>query len=153
MDAHLYRSRGGAVLWASITIPENERIVWQLISFTGIQSDHIEGLWKSLEPLILKPLIRTGAIDDYSALDILDLIKAGKMQCWAVVSSGVPIAALVTQIIKYPQRQVLDVYLVGGTRMNEWVDKVCGPGLPRLCKLCLPRQALCVSPAIHFLIN
>ena len=46
------------------------------------------------------------------------------MQCWAVVSSGVPIAALVTQIIKYPQRQVLDVYLVGGTRMNEWVDKV-----------------------------
>ena len=80
--------------------------------------------WDELEPLIRLPLEKTGAIDLYSTADILGLVKKGEMQCWAVIDDKEWVAAIVTQVIKYPRQKVFDVYLVGGSRMNEWLDMV-----------------------------
>ena len=71
----------------------------------------VDDCWFQIEPLVKLPLEKTGAIDLYSTDDILDLINKGEMQCWAVID-GIPIAAIVTQIIQYPRNCVFDVYLV-----------------------------------------
>ncbi len=95
-----------------------------MVSFTGIPSYMVDDCWDELEPLIMLPLERTGAIADFLASDILAGIKAGTMQCWAVRDDSKIIAAIVTHAITTPQRKILNVWLVGGSRMNEWVDKV-----------------------------
>jgi hypothetical protein len=95
-----------------------------LISFSGVPSSAARGRWGEFEPLIRLPLERTGAIENYQPEDILDRIEQGFFQCWAVSDGGQLIAALVTQILNYPRRKVLDVYLVGGKDMNKWADNV-----------------------------
>ena len=56
----------------------------------------------------------------YSLLDIKKEIEEKKMQLFLAVDDGV-IAVGVTQISDYPQKRVLTIVLVGGSRMEEWL--------------------------------
>ena len=94
-----------------------------MIAFTGIRSYEIDDFWTGIEPLIQKPLNYSRAADNFHTKDILEGIKAKRMQCWAVMDKG-PIAVLITEFTYYPKRTCFDVFLVGGSRMDEWIDKV-----------------------------
>ena len=49
------------------------------------------------------------------------------MQLWALITAdGEPevVAVLVTEIIDYPRRRVLDLALMAGDRMELWIDSL-----------------------------
>lgn len=82
-----------------------------------VASIHLHALpvaWPILWPM-LEPAVR-GAPDQP---DVLENIKTGHAQLWAVVENGQPIAAVVTKITLEPEKRCL-LWMIGGSRTREW---------------------------------
>ena len=88
-----------------------------------IERSAIAGAWPAVKHMIDAALVESaGRLD---ADDVLALLGEGGMQLWAMVTSdGEPevVAVLVTEIIDYPRKRVLDLALMGGERMELWLD-------------------------------
>lgn len=93
------------------------------VVFDGVPSAMLDVAWPVVAPMILKPLQRTGADKYYSLETIRKSCHNHSMQLWVAVVDDKPVAAFVTQIIKYPLRSVFDVFLVGGEQMDDWIDE------------------------------
>lgn len=93
------------------------------VKFLGVTGDMIGTAWPVVEPMIQKPLTKTGADKYFSTRDIKKLIKSHNMQLWVAVVDDKPVAAFVTQIIEYPKCKVFDVFLVGGEKMRDWINE------------------------------
>ena len=91
-----------------------------MIHVEWLPTSFIDGYWRDIEPLILKPLERTGDIEKYHPKDIRDFLISHDMQCLAVIEGGQIIAVLITQILCYPQSKAFDVFLIGGTGLKKW---------------------------------
>ena len=52
--------------------------------------------------------------------DMKPLLDKAEMQLWIAVEDGDVLAAMVTQHIPYPRKQVLRVISIGGGDMNKW---------------------------------
>lgn len=90
----------------------------------GLTYDDALELWPLIEPLIEKPLVRTGAIKDFHPADILELIKSQAMQCWLIYDDDEVLCVAITQILAYPRRKVLGIPFVGakpGT-IKRWLQ-------------------------------
>lgn len=68
-------------------------------------------LWPLLEPAASR--------SDMTAHEVMLPILNGEAQLWAIRENGVPVAAVTTQITLQPERRCR-LWLVGGSRMNEW---------------------------------
>lgn len=90
----------------------------------GISADEIDYWWDQVEPLIHKPLWRTGAIREYESDDILRFIKTRDMQCWIAHDGAEILAVGVTEIVQYPRRNVLAIVTVGAKNgsIDAWID-------------------------------
>lgn len=71
--------------------------------------------WPILWPMLEKAARRTPGMPDVRAL-----IESRHAQLWAIVENGTPIAAVATQITLGPEKSCR-IWLVGGSRMTEWV--------------------------------
>ena len=78
----------------------------------------LDDIWPSVEGYIDAALIHS--IGEYISSDIYDLIKSGDMQLWCVGNGEEIIAAYTTQFRSYPQRKILLVHTIGGTRFFKW---------------------------------
>jgi len=92
------------------------------ISFVPIK--HIGPLWKQVEKYLDKPL----AIDGYAytSQDVLNSLINGKMQLWISWSRKEEKveAAIVTEIVDYPQKRACRYFLAGGENMKSWFKKM-----------------------------
>lgn len=83
----------------------------------------VAGAWPAVKHMVEAALAQSaGRLD---ADDVLELLTSGGMQLWAMVTAdGEPevVAVLVTEIIDYPRKRVLDLALMGGERMELWLD-------------------------------
>lgn len=95
-----------------------------MLSLSGVPAALIEGLWEKIEPLIQESLEESKLYLDYSTTDIYFFLCSSEMQCWIVEDQGDLVAVLITQILVFPQRKVLEVFAAAGTRMEEWLYMV-----------------------------
>jgi hypothetical protein len=73
--------------------------------------------WPVLWPMLERAAVRTPGITE---MDVRRLIECGHAQLWAIVENGAPVAAVTTQITLEPETRCR-VWLVGGSRMTEWL--------------------------------
>lgn len=70
-------------------------------------------LWPFLEPAATRW--------EMTEIDVRRVIDKDEARLWAIVEDGRPIAAVTTQITTDPERRCR-IWLVGGSRVREWVE-------------------------------
>ena len=86
----------------------------------SVASIHLHALsfaWPILWPMLEKAARRTPGITE---MDVRRTIESGHAQLWAIVENGQPVAAVATQVTLEPEKRCR-VWLVGGSRMTEWL--------------------------------
>jgi hypothetical protein len=102
----------------------------------GIQSKDVNDAWQYAEEFIVDALKH--GIGEYLPEDIKLMCQDRRMQLWIKWGDKGPIGAFVTQILNYPQLNVLLVLLLGGKTFLEWkteIDEILiGYGKEHNCK-------------------
>ena len=80
--------------------------------------EDVEYVWDKVEPILARAVSRSEG--ELKTNDILDLITEGDMQLWIVSENKEIIAALVTQIITYPQKRILRLVSLAGEDFNKF---------------------------------
>ena len=83
-----------------------------------LDPDDVECVWDKVEPILARVVSRSEG--ELETEDILDLVTEGRMQLWIVAENKEIIAALVTQIITYPQKKVLRLVSLAGEDFNKF---------------------------------
>lgn len=87
-----------------------------------ISTDQVAGAWPAVKHFVERALADgPGRI---TADDVEEQLRAGGMQLWTLITSeGEPevLAVLVTEIIDYPRKRVLDLAFMAGDRMELWL--------------------------------
>ena len=83
-----------------------------------LDPDDVECVWDKVEPILARVVSRSEG--ELETEDILDLVTEGRMQLWIVADDKEIIAALVTQIITYPQKKVLRLVSLAGEDFNKF---------------------------------
>jgi len=88
-----------------------------------IERNAIDGAWPAVKHFVERAVASgLGRID---ADDVKAQLLEGGMQLWALVTAeGEPevLAVLVTEIMQYPRKRVLDLALMAGDRMDVWLE-------------------------------
>jgi hypothetical protein len=82
----------------------------------GVLSSEAAEWWPMCAPLLEKALTRTGACEDYSTDDLLELVQNREMQLWVMHDGDAILAAFLTQIMVFPRRKVLGIPFLGAKR-------------------------------------
>ncbi len=61
------------------------------------------------------------ALGRFEPIDLLLIILRGEMKPWLAVEGPQIFAVMLTAIITYPRSKWCSVFLVAGTRMDEWL--------------------------------
>jgi len=77
------------------------------------------GRWGEIAPMIARATIRTGC---YEPTDLLLMAARGEMAIWLCMRGEIIDAALVSQVINYPRRRILEMVAAGGANMAAWRD-------------------------------
>jgi len=83
-----------------------------------LDPEDVEYIWDKVEPILARVVSRSEG--ELETEDILDLVTEGRMQLWIVAEDKEIIAALVTQIITYPQKKVLRLVSLAGEDFNKF---------------------------------
>jgi hypothetical protein len=87
------------------------------VSYVPIKN--LDKVWFHVEPLLQKPLEIDG--NAYTPKDILDGLLNKKMQLWIAWKDEKIQAAIVTEIVDYPQLRACRWFLAGGTDIKDWI--------------------------------
>jgi hypothetical protein len=79
--------------------------------------------WPVLWPMLERAARR--ARPPIPEAEVRRTVESGHAQLWAILENGHPIAAVTTQITLDPEKRCR-VWLVGGSRMTEWVGDFLG---------------------------
>lgn len=79
----------------------------------GIQSADVAKWWPLVEPMLRKALVRTNAIEDFDPEHIKAFCESQNMQLWVAFQGGQLLAAFITEVLKFPKRKVLSMFLIG----------------------------------------
>ena len=83
-----------------------------------LDPDDVEYVWEKVEPILARVIPHSEG--ELETGDILDLVTEGSMQLWIVAENKEIIAALVTQIITYPQKRILRLVSLAGEDFNKF---------------------------------
>ena len=83
-----------------------------------LDPDDVEYVWEKVEPILARVIPHSEG--ELETDDILDLVTEGSMQLWIVAENKEIIAALVTQIITYPQKRILRLVSLAGEDFNKF---------------------------------
>ena len=87
----------------------------------GIQSGEVDKWWSHVESYVAKAL--KYGVGEYTTDDIKQACKEAKMQLW-VYADEKNRGVFITQILNYPQLNILLVLLLSGDNFKEWRDEV-----------------------------
>lgn len=77
--------------------------------------------WPVVAPL-LAPCVEMLS-GEYVLEDVYAFVYKGLWQMWAVVEPPDKVfAVVVTEVVKYPRKQILRVVLLGGAEVEKWID-------------------------------
>jgi hypothetical protein len=90
----------------------------ETVEFTGLPGYMVDGYWDDIKPLIDKAL-KKQEVSEYTLDDIKGFLKERDMQAWVALDEKI-IGCVITQIINFPRKKVLDVLFIGGERFDTW---------------------------------
>ena len=88
-----------------------------------VQPEDIAYIWEEVSPLI--EIARKHSEGELETDDFLEPLTHGDMQLWIATEDNNMHSAMVTQIVPYPQKQILRVILIAGSdfkRLYEFND-------------------------------
>ena len=80
--------------------------------------EDIEVVWPHVKDHIARSSAR--AEGELTPDDFLEFLVTGQMHLWVAIENKAIIAAMVTQVIVYPQKRVLRIVAIGGEGMERW---------------------------------
>ena len=83
-----------------------------------LDPEDVEYVWDKVEPILARAVSRSEG--ELKTNDILNFVIEGDMQLWIVAENKEIIAALVTQIITYPQKRILRLVSLAGEDFNKF---------------------------------
>lgn len=86
--------------------------------FKYVAPDHLDGPWSELLQKIEQGL-KHGQGDSYTADQLHQLIKSGKMMMWALDDLS---GCMIVSVLNFPSKKVLFVELIAGRGMDRHVD-------------------------------
>lgn len=89
------------------------------LTFGAVPPEHVGLVWAEAEPL-LRPAIAT-ADGKFNPEDVRKELEAGVLLLWIAADNMVPVAAVTTRIVRYPQCKAVAMDWIGGARMREWL--------------------------------
>lgn len=92
------------------------------VSYSAVTSEHIDGVWPVVAPLIEKSLVYFDNRVDID--DIYNSLKARNNQLWLVIRDGEILTAVVTEITIYPKKKVLNIAYLAGRDFRSWQDGI-----------------------------
>jgi len=90
-----------------------------------VQPEDIAYIWEDVSPLI--EMARKHSEGELETDDFLEPLTHGDMQLWIATEDNNMHSAMVTQIVPYPQKQILRVILIAGSdfkRLYEFNDMI-----------------------------
>lgn len=87
-----------------------------------VHHEHIDDWW----PVVL-PFLRTYVGDSprrYEPEYFRDILKKGKLQLWLVMRAHLVKAACMTEIIKFPLSQEMNIIMMTGEDVHLWLDLI-----------------------------
>ena len=90
-----------------------------------VQPEDIAYIWEEVSPLI--EMARKHSEGELETDDFLEPLTHGDMQLWIATEDNNMHSAMVTQIVPYPQKQILRVILIAGSdfkRLYEFKDMI-----------------------------
>ena len=88
-----------------------------------VQPEDVAYIWEEVSPLI--EMARKHSEGELETDDFLEPLTHGDMQLWIATEDNNMHSAMVTQIVPYPQKQILRVILIAGSdfkRLYEFND-------------------------------
>lgn len=92
-------------------------------TLTGIPADWVERVWPAVAPFIERFIEKTGE-HRWNLEDIKKAILERDMQLWAIENEGLISTVIITEIINYPRVRECSVFMVSGSRADDWRDSV-----------------------------
>lgn len=85
---------------------------------------HLGVVWPRIEEFVAKGLNDDG-LGRYSAEDVLELLRKGQLKLWVAYDADEQVfdAAMVTDIVQYPQCRECNIWAVGGENMKRWLHE------------------------------
>lgn len=65
-------------------------------------------------------------VGEFTISDVAVAIAESRWQLWAAIESDAPVAAAVTELVRYPRKLVARVILLGGVDFDEWKHLISG---------------------------
>lgn len=95
------------------------------VRLVGIPSDQAAQVWPLVETWIATVCDRDGK---YRPEDVLARCCTGRAQLWIAwnEAAACALAAIVTQIQRFPRRTEAEIWLVGGEDRKRWVPEALG---------------------------
>lgn len=91
------------------------------ITFTGVHSLNIDGVWGDVKPLIQKAINMGNG--EYLIDDVYTAIQNRTMQLWIALSGAEIIGAGCTEIYSYPRQKTCGVRLwASGSPRDKWLE-------------------------------
>ena len=85
--------------------------------------DNIRPIWRDVREFLYRALKKYGQDDRYPLDYLLTDLITGKMQLWVIIGDGHNVmSATVTEIVRYPLGDAVNIFLMGGEGMDEWGD-------------------------------
>ena len=89
---------------------------------TVIPANLVDNLWHTVSPMLQKALDEANGT--YSLEDVKEALEDGSDILLVAMNDAEIVAAGTLQIIKYPQKKVLNMFLAGGKKLKEWEEEV-----------------------------
>lgn len=90
-----------------------------MIQISLVPAEYVDTCWSKVEGFIDKAAKYT--YGRYTASNIYDMVKEGDYQLWVAFEGDVFKAAVVTNIMVYPQKKMLGMQFCGGEDINSWI--------------------------------
>jgi len=82
----------------------------------------VREIWKHVSPLIECSLSK--GLGEMMAEDVMAALLTADMQLWLVTKGSRQIGAVVTEIVIFPRRKMLNIVALGGEEASCWLDAV-----------------------------
>lgn len=87
---------------------------------TLIRSEDAIHIWDKVAPMLSE--VTKHSEGELDVDDFFDYISSGHMDLWIAIEDSKIIMSMVTQVVKYPQKQILRVIAISGERFKETHD-------------------------------
>ena len=85
-----------------------------------LQPEHVAYIWEDVAPMLARVTSHTEG--ELEPDDFIEPLTHGEMQLWIVIEDKEIIAALITQVIPYPQKKVLRLISLAGEDFSKFKD-------------------------------